>query len=241
MIKFSKKLFLAHRGYTQKFQENTIEAFQDAILNKDIDGVEFDVMQTLDGVPICFHDDNMKRLTGIDEDIKSISYDYLSELRIKKNIGNGIIYNTNPKIPRLDETLDLFRNTDKILNLELKIDYLSEEFVKNILNLISERKMEEHTIITSFNHQLLELIDLNKFNVGSINNYDICDNDINKMSLEYPFIILDKRTNKNVIKELQKKNKIVGIYTINSYDDSEFYNFDNYFFDFIIFDQLFIY
>ena len=42
---------IAHRGYTKNFQENTIEAFQDAINNKNIYGVELDVMQTYDKIP----------------------------------------------------------------------------------------------------------------------------------------------------------------------------------------------
>ena len=228
---------LAHRGFTKHFQENTLGAFHDAINLDNIAGIEFDVMYTLDKIPVCIHDNNLKRLTGLDKEVKDILFQDLSKLKIKNDIGNNIIYKTNPKIPTLEETLDLFKNKNKILNLELKIDYFSKEFVDDVLSLIYKYQMQDRTIITSFNHNLLDLIDKKQFLLGSINDFDICHNDLNKMNLDYPIVILDKRTNSKILKLIKNQNKIIGIYTINSYDDNLKDNINNYDVDYLIFDQ----
>jgi hypothetical protein len=98
--------------------------------------------------------------------------------------------------------------------------------------------MENNVIITSYNHKLLEYIDKEQFKIGSINDYDICKNDINKMNLQYPIIILDKRTDKDIFKKLKEMNKIIGIHTLNSYNDNLLDNFNNFDVDYLIFDRL---
>lgn len=57
----TRPLAIAHRGYSGKFPENTCSAF-DAALEYPIDGMEFDVQITADGVPIIFHDGNLRRV-----------------------------------------------------------------------------------------------------------------------------------------------------------------------------------
>lgn len=57
----TRPLAIAHRGYSGKFPENTLTAF-DAALEYPIDGMEFDVQITADGVPIIFHDGNLRRV-----------------------------------------------------------------------------------------------------------------------------------------------------------------------------------
>jgi len=239
MKKTCRKLLLAHRGYTKKFQENTLESIQEAINNKYTDGLEFDVMPTLDDIPVCFHDENMTRLIGINKRIDQITYHELSKLKIKNKIGNNIEYSQNPKIPKFSEALNILKDTKKVINLELKYDKVSTKFVNNVVNLISEYKMEDKIIISSFNPDLLKLIDSEKFILANINDYDICENDISKMNLDYSRVVLDKRSSTDLIKELKKRNKIIGIYTINSYNDNLKDNFDDFNVDYLIFDQLF--
>ncbi|MGM0451646.1 MAG: glycerophosphodiester phosphodiesterase [Thermodesulfobacteriota bacterium] len=54
---------IAHRGANAEAPENTMAAF-DAALGHGVDGLEFDVQMTGDGVPVIFHDDTLKRMTG---------------------------------------------------------------------------------------------------------------------------------------------------------------------------------
>ena len=57
-------LFLSHRGESDDAPENTLEAFQLAVL-RDSDGIELDLRLTADGQVVCFHDADLTRLAGV--------------------------------------------------------------------------------------------------------------------------------------------------------------------------------
>lgn len=233
MYKKKPKL-LAHRGFTKKFQENTFESFFESLQDMRIDGVELDVCQTSDGELVCFHDINLERLTGLDKNINQVTFAELKKLKIKKYKHHKF----ENKICSFTKMLNLFISTNKILNIELKIEEDDSQFVKNVLNEISIRNMENNVIITSFNHKLLNYINKQKFKIGSLNDFNICQNNINQMNLEYPIVVLDKRTSKDILNKLKNMGKIIGIYTLNSYDDNIIDNFDDYDVDYLIFDKL---
>lgn len=56
--------FIAHRGDSARFPENTLRAFSGAI-DAGADGIECDVRLDRDGRPRVFHDDDTLRLTGV--------------------------------------------------------------------------------------------------------------------------------------------------------------------------------
>lgn len=53
----------AHRGFSGKFPEGSKSAYEAAV-KAGADGFECDIRLTKDGIPICFHDRNTKRITG---------------------------------------------------------------------------------------------------------------------------------------------------------------------------------
>ncbi|MFH1983455.1 MAG: glycerophosphodiester phosphodiesterase family protein [Pseudomonadota bacterium] len=70
-------MIIAHRGARTEAPENTAAAF-DAALKYPIDGIEFDVQLSADNVPVIFHDDTLRRMTGSRRRLGSCA---LSELR----------------------------------------------------------------------------------------------------------------------------------------------------------------
>ena len=61
--------YIAHRGlHNNKLIENTIPAFKEAIKEKY--PIELDIHLLKDKEIVVFHDDNLKRLVGIDKIIK---------------------------------------------------------------------------------------------------------------------------------------------------------------------------
>ncbi|MFP4453088.1 MAG: glycerophosphodiester phosphodiesterase [Desulfobacterales bacterium] len=54
---------IAHRGAMAEAPEN-VEAAFDLAFSYNIDGIEFDVQMTADGVPVIFHDETLRRITG---------------------------------------------------------------------------------------------------------------------------------------------------------------------------------
>ena len=100
----------AHRGLfdNKKIVENTIPAFKKA-LKEDLN-IELDIRLTKDKKIIVFHDDNLKRLTGIDKLVKDTTYDELKKVKL---------LDTDLTIPTLEEVLNLVSGKC-ILLIEIK-------------------------------------------------------------------------------------------------------------------------
>src|ERR1035437_3385811 len=97
-------MIYAHRGASFDFPEMSIVAYQAAI-DQGADGFECDLRLTKDGVLVCWHDANMKRIANRDFNIADSTY---AEIRA-----------TYP-IMRLEELIDLALVHRKGLALETK-------------------------------------------------------------------------------------------------------------------------
>ncbi|HEY0429876.1 MAG TPA: glycerophosphodiester phosphodiesterase family protein [Pyrinomonadaceae bacterium] len=119
-----KPLIIAHRGASALAPENTLAAFEKA-LTDGAEGLEFDVQMARDGVPVVFHDFNLKRIGGCDGAVSDFSS---AELR---NIDAGTWFNLkNPhradekfsaeRIPTFLELLGFLKDYKGLLYVELK-------------------------------------------------------------------------------------------------------------------------
>lgn len=104
----AKPLVIAHRGASAEAPENTLAAFRRALALK-VDGLELDVQVTRDGVPVVFHDQALRRLTGAPRRLATQTWRELKELRV---------HGTDP-IPRLATVLALVRGR-AVVQIELK-------------------------------------------------------------------------------------------------------------------------
>ncbi|EKQ50505.1 MULTISPECIES: glycerophosphodiester phosphodiesterase [unclassified Clostridium] len=75
-------LNIAHRGYSGKFDENTMLAFKKAI-EYNADGIETDVQLTKDGVPVIIHDETLDRTTNGHGLVKDYTLDELKIFRTR--------------------------------------------------------------------------------------------------------------------------------------------------------------
>ena len=75
-------LNIGHRGYSGKFDENTMLAFRKAIEYK-ADGIETDVQLSKDGVLILIHDETLDRTTNGHGFVKDYTLDELKIFRTK--------------------------------------------------------------------------------------------------------------------------------------------------------------
>ena len=78
MKNFLNDRLIAHRGVYYNCRENTISAFKEAIKRNYI--IELDVRLTKDKKVIVFHDLNLLRLTGINKNISTSTYDELNSI-----------------------------------------------------------------------------------------------------------------------------------------------------------------
>ena len=99
----------AHRGFSYKYLEATRAAYQGAI-EVGADGFECDVRLTKDGIAVCFHDRDTKRIASVKKRVASLT---LEELR-------GIT-----EVMTLEELLELAKLNGKQVLIETKHPVLS--------------------------------------------------------------------------------------------------------------------
>lgn len=139
----------AHRGFSGKYPENTMLAFEKAI-EIGADGIELDLQLTKDGEIVIIHDETVNRTTGKEGYVRDYTYEELSKLDASY-IFTGK-YEIN-KIPTFREYCEFVKNKDIVTNIELKtgvFEYLGIE--EKVWNLIKEYHLEDKVIISSFNH-----------------------------------------------------------------------------------------
>ena len=94
----------AHRGFSYKYKESTLAAYQGAI-DVGADGLECDIRLTKDEVPICFHDRTTKRIAGVNKRVSALT---LTELR------------KITEVLTLEELLDLATKANREVLVETK-------------------------------------------------------------------------------------------------------------------------
>ena len=201
---------IAHRGYSEKSPENTINSF-DLALEKGFYNFEFDVQLTKDKIPIVIHDDNLVRTSGIKGVISNMNYSELRHIEVKNKFNtHGSFY-----IPKLDEVLIRYKNKAH-LHLELKSrDQDLSQIVYNYLEkynwLHSEKKIFEIGGITISSFYIEQIIRFNFFCINENTSWlidRITPNDLIICSKNKIDMICPKASNSeyNMVSEAYEKN-----------------------------------
>jgi len=132
-------LIIAHRGASAEKPENTLAAFRRALALR-VDGIELDVHVSRDGVPVVFHDDTLRRLTGVRGRVTRLDWPELAKLRVR---------GTEP-IPRLVDVLRLTR-TRTVVQVELK----AGTPVAPVVQAIATARAQSWVILASFEAKLV--------------------------------------------------------------------------------------
>jgi len=117
----------AHRGASHDFPEMTRAAYEGAI-EQGADGFECDIRLTRDGILICWHDEDLKRIAGSS---LRVAHSTLAQLK------------SVTEILTFDELLDLALTHKKSLALETKHPVPTRGLVeRRVLNLLEKRAQE---------------------------------------------------------------------------------------------------
>ena len=119
----------AHRGlHDNENPENTLGAFENAVNNNY--AIELDVQLSKDDKIMVFHDNNLKRLTGVNGKVK----DYTTE-----ELGAFKINNTNFGIPLLSNVLQLVNDKVPLL-IETKNEGFAGELEVSLYEILKDYK-----------------------------------------------------------------------------------------------------
>ena len=215
-------LILAHRGLVTEYQENTLPAIQSAIDNQYCDGTEFDVFLTKDNRVVLFHDENLKRLTGVDRSIYDMTWDDLKTIQILPEIevDGGIRKYTGPSnIPLLEDAMETIKGKDFFVDIELKAyasSWTKRKIGREVAKIVRDMEMLEQVVCTSFNFFML--YDLERMHRPIPSGYAY-DDDM-PLSLK----ILNWLMESNAIGKLVHSNAVCSEYTLIDQDTVEKYH-----------------
>ncbi|MFY0671841.1 MAG: glycerophosphodiester phosphodiesterase [Bacteroidia bacterium] len=139
---------VAHRGNSSKAPENTLAAFELAIVEK-ADYFECDVRKSKDGKLVVIHDETVDRTTNGSGLVEEMPLNELQKLSagFSEEFGNQFV---NEKIPTLEETLKLAKNRIKV-----EIEIKSKGLAQDVVFLVKTLKMNAEVIIISFDYDEL--------------------------------------------------------------------------------------
>ena len=126
-IDFLKNRIIAHRGYfdnSSGIPENSLPAFKKAVDFKY--AIELDMHILKDNTVIVFHDDNLKRMTGIDKPLKYFTYPELQKIYLLR---------TKEEIPTLKQVLELVNGQVPLL-IEFKSDFNLKGLINSSMDLL---------------------------------------------------------------------------------------------------------
>lgn len=225
----------AHRGMSNIYIPNSIDAIKYCVDKKYIDGIEIDVRMTKDEKFILFHDKkldghcslngkifdyNLCELKQIDFKLKRIDYYHKLFETFNKKCGKTIrknirkMKNKSYRIVTLNDVLSIIG--DKELLIEIKCENENEFNIYkfyNIIKLYTGKKI----LIQSFNKGIIDKLKLldNNLNLGlllTINN-KFYNYYYNFYSLEY-LLITKRKIDSSIIRK-----KIINLWTVNYHND----------------------
>lgn len=223
---------VAHRGFSSLVVENTKDSLELANNTSYIDMVEFDIRLTSDNKLVLSHNNTIDTLKGKTIKISdSLSSDLLNKeliykkpwiksyintlseidgLVIRKRFKN--LNNKTYKLVTLSDAIDICK--DKKILLDLKFNNDTKQFIDTLEQELKDKDTDNITFQSS---DLLALLCLEKENKDY--NYQAIINSKDKLNYTTLFdnIALKKHlVTYKVIDELEKDNKNVSIWTINS-------------------------
>ena len=147
----------AHRGYSAKYPEDTMLAFDQAVRTPGCDGITIDVQMSKDGVPVIIHDVTLNRTsTNMTGKIRAYNLDQLKKAEVSAEYEGQFV----PQyVPTLREYLEFIKPLGKKTILELKTEtYEYEGLEQKTVDLLKEFEMTDRVIVASCNHYSVQKV-----------------------------------------------------------------------------------
>ncbi|SOC43301.1 glycerophosphodiester phosphodiesterase [Ureibacillus acetophenoni] len=145
----------AHRGYSAKYPENTLVAFR-ATAELEVEGVEFDVHLTADRQVVVIHDEKINRTSNGSGYVKDMTFEELRQYDYGSWFSDEF---AGEVIPTLAEVLDVFKDTNHHINIELKSDiFVYAGLEELVLREVEKQGMMGRVVISSFDHEAVKRV-----------------------------------------------------------------------------------
>lgn len=147
----------AHRGCCTLYPENTLEAFRAAAELDGITGIELDIQLTSDGEMVVFNDENLRRVTHIDRNVRGCTLAEIKNIAIPANDGKYC------SIPTLEEVLVMMKpyceSRGILINIELKTSIIRYDGIESkAYEIVRKYGMEQYIVWSSFLAESVDII-----------------------------------------------------------------------------------
>ncbi|NMA95372.1 MAG: glycerophosphodiester phosphodiesterase [Clostridiales bacterium] len=210
---------IAHRGASAHAPENTMPAFELAI-EMGAEGIELDVHLSKDNEVVVIHDATINRTSDGEGIVKDMTLEELRKFDFGKWFGDEF---EGTHIPALKEVLELLKDWDGLLNIEIKGHIeIYAGIEQRVIDLIEAYNMKDNVIISAFNHFYLRNIknidpDIKiglLYGVGLVEPWLYAKN-IGAEALHPSYHAIDSE----LIDGCRKSNVILNPYTIDEIED----------------------
>jgi glycerophosphoryl diester phosphodiesterase len=130
---------IAHRGYSGKYPENTLLAFEKAI-EIGADYIELDVHRSADGKILVIHDAWTARVGDSSINVETAKWEDIQKISLKMD----------QKIPLLEDVFKLCKG-----KIGVQIEIKQPGLAKDVYELIMKYNMKKEVFISSFKHSNL--------------------------------------------------------------------------------------
>lgn len=152
-------ILVAHRGYSGRYPENTLLAYQ-AAYQHGARYVELDLQLTIDNVPVLHHDTSLVRMSGVDADIRDTKNKQFKALRASysERFGDEFVDNQFTTFRRFCKWLK--KHSDVTVFIELKQESIDRAgiplFVDEVHKRILKSGVESQCVLISFNQEVVD-------------------------------------------------------------------------------------
>lgn len=142
---------IAHRGLKSAGVENSLESLHGAA-KIGVDFVEMDVLETKDHQFVVFHDTNLRRMAGINRNVRNMTLAELEKVTIRQD-------GFTSTIPSLETYIEHAKKWNVNLNIEIKTHGgESEDFLANFEKIVQKHGVERDYIYQSLDRNIVETI-----------------------------------------------------------------------------------
>lgn len=216
----SKPLVCAHRGDNVHAPENTFPAVELA-LTENMPWVEVDVIQTKDGVVVCSHDYNLKRVTGHNVVISASTFEEVE----RYPMGDWMPGNYDDeeiKVPTLEEILQLVKSYGADIQIELKPTSIDQNLEEEVVRLINDYEMKDHVMVISLHSHSIERIKEIDPSITTAICVNLAWEGFSDVSYTDNMSAADNAVNPMLVKQMHDKGIKVFCWTVDSMDSVQY-------------------
>ena len=210
---------VAHRGLSGIETENTNAAFV-AAGNRSYYGIETDIHRTADGRFVVCHDDDLKRVAGVDIPVETTTLAELQSIVLFDK--DGTKGRDDLRVRVLENYISICKKYEKHCVLELKSDFTDEEIAQIIDIVKSFDYLENVTFISFIYDNMLKIRKIlpnqsvqflfSKFDDEIIERLTAARIDVD---VQY------KALTKEIVDLLHKNGLLINCWTVDNKDDAE--------------------